>query len=131
MLLLELFDQPDDSSDLSASFQDGDSMKQRLRQAALDIITPMLGQNLPFVTVQQVIDGLSHAKFGIVITPALVMDILNPKEVKSISRIEGDRIYLEDPTSADRETDEKQEQRDDEHVNQMAVDQINNDLKQK
>lgn len=107
-------------------------MQQKIRQAALDVITPLLGQNVPFVTMQQMIDSLSKARFGIVITPAIIMDILNPDEVKAIEKIEGDRIYLVKPgaDTGDREVAQDQEEQDKAHVSDMATNQINQELKQ-
>jgi hypothetical protein len=127
MLLLELF--PDDNDDSTPD--GGGKMQQQLRQAALDLITPLLGQNVPFITMQQVIDGLSGARFGIVITPAIIMDILNPDDVKAIDKIEGDRIYLSKPgaESGDREVAQDQQEQDKERVGDMATNQINQELK--
>jgi hypothetical protein len=127
MLLFELF--PDDAdSDPQAG-----PMMQQLRQAALDMITPLLGQSVPFVTMHQVIAGLNDGRFGIVITPRLIMDILNPDEVKAVDKIEGDRIYLQKPglDSSQREVDDKQKEQDQQHVADMATDQINQELKKK
>lgn len=128
MLLLELFD--DSENDDDQSVPSHGEMRQQLRQAALDIITPMLGQNVPFVTMKQIVDSMSGARFGIVITPALIMDILNPDEVKAVSKIEGDRIYLQDPSSTDREVNKDQAEQDAEKVSDMAVNQINQEIKQ-
>jgi hypothetical protein len=132
MRLFELF--PDDEAgandDKQTSFQNKDGMSQRLRQAALDLITPMLGNNVPFVTMKQIIDGLSGARFGIVITPALIMDVLNPDEVKAVSKIDGDRVYLQKPGAPSHEVDQDQQEKDKEQVGTMAATQINKDLQQ-
>lgn len=131
MLLLELFPEAAGPDDDDQAVSDHGEMTERLRQAALDVITPMLGINVPFVTIQQVIDRLSGARFGIVITPALIMQILDPQAVKAVNRIEGDRIYLtQAKDTAEREVDDGQQQKDQEHVGDMAVDQINKNLKQ-
>ena len=128
MRLFELF--PDDDQPLKPN--SGGEMKEQLRQAALDLITPLLGQNVPFVTMQQVIDSLSGSRFGIVITPSLVMDILNPTEVKAVEKIEGGRVYLADLNSADpdREVDQDQAEKDDQTVDDMAASQANKQMKQ-
>lgn len=128
MRLFELF--PDDDPDDDKKFQSGGGMNQQLRQAALDLITPMLGHNVPFVTIKQIIDGLSGARFGIVITPALIMDILNPDQVKAVSKIEGDRIYLTEPGVPGHEVDQDQREQDKKQVGNMAVDQANKDIQQ-
>jgi hypothetical protein len=138
MLLFELFeDQTDDDlgdngHDDGLKPQTGGQMTQQIRQAALDVITPLLGQNVPFITMEQLIDRLSNARFGIVITPALIMAILNPDDIKAISKIEGNRIYLQGPGVADSEHDDQHDvEQDKKHVGDMAVDQINQELKSK
>ena len=84
----------------------------RLRQEALDIITPLLGQRVPFITVQQIIDALRSSDQGIVIDRELVMQLLNPDEVKAVSKINGDRIFLAKSAGpaheGDKEKDAKQ-----------------------
>ncbi len=110
MLLFELFD------------SNGEMMEQ-LRQAALDFITPLLGQDLPFVTVQQVIDALRNDKMGISITRGLVMQILNPDQVKAVDKIEGDRIYLSNPENPPSETSQDDKEKEAEQVTDMAQDQ--------
>ena len=73
------------------------SIANRLKQAALDIITPLLAHRVPFITVQNVIDELRDTRSGIVVDRSLVMKLLNPMKVKAVSKIEGDRIYLSPP----------------------------------
>lgn len=108
---------------LNELFSSGNEMKDKLRQAALDIITPFMGQDLPFVTVQQVIEGLRNRRLGITIDRSLLMNLLNPDEVNGIAKIEGDRIYLQNAEGAAHtqteepgaDTDEKPD-----HVTNMA-----------
>jgi hypothetical protein len=124
MRLLELFP---DSADQDGQ-QDVPSegvMTQKIRQAALDVITPYLGSNVPFVTMQVLIDRLSSARFGIVITPALIQQILDPNQVKAIDRIEGNRIYLEQPNKdmPARAVDQDQKEKDRAKVGDMATKQ--------
>lgn len=109
MLLCELFD-PDEMTD-------------QLRQAALDYLTPLLSQNVPFVTINQMIEALRNSQFGIVINRPVIMDILDPDKVEAVSKIEGDRIYLNRPDEADREVDADQQEQDQEQVADMAQDQ--------
>ena len=73
------------------------SIANRLKQAALDIITPLLAHRVPLITVQNVIDELRDTRSGIVVDRSLVMKLLNPMKVKAVSKIEGDRIYLSPP----------------------------------
>lgn len=111
MLLLELF-------------SSGGDMMDQMRQDALDVITPYLGMKVPFVTVNQVIDGLrSNSNLGIVIDRSLIMDLLNPENVKAVDKIEGNRIYLTNPEAVSREVDADDKEKDQEQVTQMAQDQ--------
>jgi hypothetical protein len=118
MLLCELFDPGD--------------MTEQLRQAALDYLTPFMSQKVPFVTIDQMIDALRHSQFGLVINRAMIMDLLNPAQVEAVDKIEGDRIFLKDPdaVTAPSETDAEQQVKDQDHVADMAVDQIKQSLSQ-
>jgi len=116
MLLCELFDPGE--------------MTQRLRQAALDYLTPFLSQNVPFVTIDQVIDALRHDEFGIIINRPMLMDLLNPDEVEAVEKIEGDRIFLSQPDAAVKDAEADEEQKDQEHVSDMAVDQAKKSLEE-
>lgn len=116
MLLFELFD------------SNGDMM-QKLRQEALNFITPLIGQDIPFVTVQQVTDALKNDQFGITINRGLVMQILNPDEVKAVSKIEGDRIYMNEPDTT-REVGPDEAEKDQDHVNDMAQKQASKSVQQ-
>lgn len=116
MLLCELFN-PDEMTD-------------QLRQAALDYLTPLLSQNVPFVTINQMIEALRNSQFGIVINRPVIMDILNPDEVDAVSKIEGDRIYLHRPDEAEREVDADQQEKDQEQVAGMAQDQAKKSLEE-
>jgi hypothetical protein len=118
MLLIELFDS-------------GGDMKDGLRQAVLNIITPFLGQNIPFVTIQHVIDGLRAARFGITITRGLVMELLDPEVMKAVSKIEGDRIYLAEPDAeGEKTTDAEDAEKDQEQVQDMAQNQAKQQVQQ-
>lgn len=109
MLLCELFDP--------------DEMTNQLRQAAMDYLTPLLSQNVPFVTVNQMIEALRNGQFGIVINRPVIMDILDPDKIEAVSKIEGDRIYLQRPDDTEREVDADQQEQDQEQVAGMAQDQ--------
>jgi hypothetical protein len=118
MLILELF-------------ASGGDMMKRLRQDALSVITPYLGMDVPFVTVNQVIDGLkSNNQLGIVIDRSLIMDLLDPEQVKAIDRIEGNRIYLMHPDEDNREVDAEDAEKDQDRVTDMAQNQAQKQIQQ-
>jgi len=106
------------------------AMTEQLRQAALDYLTPFLGQNVPFVTIDQLIDALRHDEFGIIISRPMVMDLLNPDEVEAVDKIEGDRIYLANPETSAQALDADDEQKNQEHVTDMASDQAKKTLQE-
>ena len=111
-------------------FEDPGEMTKHLRQAALDYLTPLLSQNVPFVTIDQMIDALRHAQLGLVINRAMIMDILNPDQVQAVAKIEGDRIYLTQPDGEDRDVDADKAEQDQQHVANMAADQAKKTLEQ-
>lgn len=121
MLLCELFDS-------------GNNMEEKLRQAALEIITPYHAQGLPFVTMQQVIDKL-RPHSGLDITRALLLKILDPNKVKAVDRIEGDHIVFADQTEGeeqhdDLEAQQKQAEQNQQQVNDMAMNAAQNQMQQ-
>lgn len=96
----------------------------QMRQDALDVITPFLAQNVPFITVNTIIDGLRNFDLGIMIDRSLVMQLLDPDVIKGIDRIEGDRVYLTNPNNADNnEFSEDDAEKQAEQVNDMAQNQ--------
>ena len=113
-------------------FSTGGEMKDRLRQAALDIITPFIGQDLPFITIQQVIDALRRRDLGIMVDRGLLLDVLNPAEVKAVEKIQGDHIILAKPDGEDDqvENDQADQQKNDDHVSDMAQQAAQTAIKQ-
>ena len=116
MLLCEIFDPYD--------------MTDQLRQAALDYLTPLMSQNVPFVTVNQMIEALRSSGFGIVINRSIIMDLLNPEQVEAVDRIEGDRIFLHQPGKVEREVDAEDAEQDQAHVSDMAQSQAKKTLEE-
>lgn len=114
---------------LDELFDSGTSIKSGLQQATIDILTPLLANKVPFVTIQSVIDNLRASRPGIVIDRALIMKILDPNQIQSISKIEGDRIYLQSPDedSVNSAEDEEQDQID--KVKQDAMAKAQSDVK--
>jgi hypothetical protein len=118
MLLCELFDV--------------DNLPGDLRQTAMDFLTPMAAQKVPFVTMQQMADQLRHAQTGIVIDRGLLMDILDPNEVKIVKKIEGDRIYLTPPDPGrDAENSKDDAEKNQQKIAKSAVDTAKKDIAEK
>lgn len=103
---------------------------QDLRNAALDFLTPLLAQHVPFVTVDAVIDALQRQNFNLVIDRTLVQTLLDPDIVEAVAEIDSHgRIKLQYP-GEDEHTemaadDAKKAQN---HVADMAVDQVKKEL---
>lgn len=117
MLLSELFD---DSTTME--------MSERLRQAALDLLVPMAGQKVPFVTVQQVIDELHGMNTGLTIDRSVIMDILEPETTKVVKSIEGDKINLQLPQPDQRKTGEDQKEKEREKIRSTAQKQAKKEI---
>lgn len=115
MLLIELFD-------------NGGVMTNRLRQAALEVITPLLGERVPFITVQQIVDALRNQNLGLVIDRALVMKLLDPNEVQAVAEIKGDRIYLAKPEPPDQEQNAEGKQKQQADVSKAAQQQAKKEV---
>ena len=105
-------------------------MTEQLRQAALDYLTPLMGQGVPFVTVNQMIEALRNSHFGIVINRPMIMDILDPDQVEAIDKIEGDRIYIGAPEMDSREVDAEDAEQDQDHVQDMAQNQAKKSIQE-
>jgi len=58
------------------------------------------------------------------------MDLLNPDEVEAVDKIEGDRIYLANPETSAQALDADDEQKNQEHVTDMASDQAKKTLQE-
>lgn len=99
-----------------------------LRQNIMDILTPMVAAKVPFVTIDQVIESLDSLRRGITIDRNLIMSILNPDKIKIISKIDGDRVYLSSPTSPTRSLKKDDEQKEKEHVADMAKKQASKNM---
>lgn len=91
-----------------------------MRQDIMDVLTPMVAKEVPFVTIQQVIDKLRNFRTGLSIDRNLVMSMLNPDKIKIINKIEGDRIYLSNPMGSTRSLKKDDKQKEKEHVEDMA-----------
>ena len=105
------------------------NIEQQLQQTALDIITPLLANKVPFITVQAVIDELRGARPGLVIDRAFVMDLMDPDKIKAVSKIEGDRIYLQAPPTDEFKAGEDQAENDIQRVKNSAIKKAQTDVK--
>lgn len=103
-------------------------IENKMRQAMIDVLTPLIANKVEFVTVDQIIDKMRDYGFGVAIDRALVMDVLDPAEIKPIKKIEGDRIYLNLPDIADREVNQDEEEKDKMRIKDKAAKQAKKEL---
>ncbi len=108
MYLFELFD--DGPLDVT------DDIKERI----MDILTPMVAQKVPFVTIQQILDKVNQLRTGITVDRNLIMTLMDPDKIKIIDKIEGDRVYLKNPDSPDRSVGQDNREKEEDHLNKMA-----------
>lgn len=108
MLLRELFD------DKPVNLVDD------LRALMIDILTPLAANQVPFVTVQQIVDRLREVRSGARVDRNLVMTVLDPNEVKVVKKIEGDRVYLALPVRDEVSKTEDDEEREKERIRGKA-----------
>jgi hypothetical protein len=118
MLLLELFDKKPEKG----------GVVQDLRDQMLDMLMPLATQGVPFVTIQAIVDKMKELNSGVSVDRALVMHVLDPAEVKMVSKIEGDRVYFGLDNDQNK-AGEKEEEKNANKVNDMAVSQAKNNLK--
>jgi hypothetical protein len=119
MLLREMFEQAD-----------GGGVVQGLRDSILDMLMPLAAQGVPYVTVQAIVDKMKELDSGVSVDRALVMHVLDPQDVKMVSKIEGDRVYFglsqdEDQNKAGPDAAEKNADK----VSSMAMSQAKTNLK--
>lgn len=122
MKLFELFEQ-------TPKGEEEGGVVRELRNDILDMLTPLAANGVPYVTIQAIIDKMAEERSGVAIDRALVMHVLDPADVKMITKIEGDRVYfsLNDPEQAEKNDDE--EQKDANKVSGMAMKQAKDNIK--
>lgn len=117
MLLIELFDKPvlDPVDDL--------------RKKVMDVITPFAANDVPFISINQIVDKLNGVNSGLAIDRALVMHILDPEKIKLIKKIEGDRIYLSVVQGDDNAYSDEEEKSNEDKVKSSATKQASKAVK--
>lgn len=112
-------------------FADSVDVAEELRQAILDVLIPMAGSGVPYVGIDQVVEKLSQMKSGIRVDRALVLDILDPKEVPLVKAITGDRIEFTAASSIDSAKSEDEAMKGQKKVQDMANKELQRNLKKK
>jgi hypothetical protein len=110
MLLFELFD------------EDG-GMTEQLRSQIMDYLTPLAGKKVAWIPIQDIEDTLNNFRTGLVINRSLIMRLIDPEVCKMVNKVEGDKVYLSLPVDEISAKTERDEEKDKEHVERMAVQQ--------
>lgn len=120
MILLELFDEQD------SNVLDG------LKTDIIDILLPLVANNVPFVTIEQVMTKLRDKHIGIIIDRAIVTELLDPSNVRIVSRIEGNKIYFDLPDDGEiHRTSPEEKEKDDKKVEKSAREQAKKEIKKR
>ncbi len=102
MSLFELFD--DDAPEREGGVVSG------FRTTIMDILVPLAANGVPYVTVQQVVDKLRDQRSGVAVDRSLIMTVLDPEKAELIKKIEGDRIFLQNPNAATSNVEKKKKE---------------------
>lgn len=109
---------------------EGGDVVQGLRDAVLDLLTPIAASGVPKVSIQAVIDRLRSENSGLSIDRALVMHLLDPQEVAMVKKIEGDSIIFNLADEDARSESDEEAARDQAHVKATALKQAKKSVKQ-
>jgi hypothetical protein len=97
----------------------------------LDLLTPLAGNGVEYVTVDQLISKLSGSPTGLLVDREMIMDIMTPDQFPLIKSIEGDKIFLTAKQTA-RSVSDKQQDREADKIKttaeKKAIDNIKNEL---
>jgi hypothetical protein len=104
------------------------TVTDRLRDMAIDFLTPLVAHKVPFITVQQIVDELRRRRPGILVDRALVMSLLDPETIKSVKDIDGDRINLQQPESIEHAVDDDGAQAEVDKIKDMAKSKAQKDV---
>lgn len=110
MLLIELFN---------------NTIVTDLKQVALDYLTPLLAQNVPFIPVRSLIDELKKTQSGLTIDRPLIKKILknNPTFI-----LTDDKIFINQPVS-DQDQEEVEAEKNIQKVKANAIKQAQKEIK--
>lgn len=91
---------------------DSGSVMNGLRNTVMAMLTPLAANGVPYVTLQQLIDKLSQEGSGVTIDRNLLYTLIDPDKLRLVKSVEGDRVYLQLPTSAnsDKEKNRKEDE---------------------
>jgi hypothetical protein len=87
----------------------------------MDFILPRVAHGVESVTVQEIQDNLTSLRTGLAIDRNVVMQILDPTKIKLITKVEGDKVYLDVNKVTPEKKNEAEHERQEEHVKDKAL----------
>jgi hypothetical protein len=105
-----------------------EDVHQSLSSKILDILTPIAGNGIEFVTIDQIINKIRGVPTGLKVDREMIMHILDPNKFPLIKSIEGDKLYLSTPP-AQRSINNKQKETEADKIKHSAEKQALNQIK--
>ena len=104
------------------------NMLDTMRQQLLDYLTPLVAHEVDFVSIHDIANTLNNLRTGMEIDRALIMELIDPDELKIVKRIEGDKVYLDTVQAAQSNASADEKAKDEEKVKSKATDQAKKEI---
>jgi hypothetical protein len=111
--------------------QPSSHLKDDMRASILDVLTPLAANKVEFISIDRVIEKLKTSSAGLTIDRDVVMQVLDPNEVKLVKKIEGDKIFLTLPSPTANADNEKEHERKVKKIHTTASKQAQKAVKKK
>lgn len=98
-----------------------DSVMSEMRTTVMDVLTPLAARGVESVSLPALMMKLEDINPGIVMDRDIAMRILDPSAIRLISKVEGDRVYLDQPSKISSNRNEKEAVKAEKRVNKMAT----------
>lgn len=105
------------------------SMARELKNAILDILTPLSSHGAKEVSLQRIVDDLRQLDFGIELTPETLKDYIDPDHISFVTGVDDTTVYMNGaaaPEQSDMGDGEPQEPVDpiNDEAKKQAMDKI-------
>jgi hypothetical protein len=105
-----------------------DGMMDSLRQIVMDYLTPLVARRVDTISIQEIEHALRDYKSGLVIDRGLIMDLLNPDNIKLVKKIQGDTIYLNIIAAMNTASTAEDKERDADKISDKATKQARKEI---
>lgn len=102
-------------------FDDYSSVLSQMRSTVMDILTPVAANGVESVSLSALMKKLEEVDAGIVLDRDLALKILNPDIIRLITKVEGDRVYLDQPSKISSSSNERETIKKVKRVKKMAT----------